>query len=52
MSSNFSLSKQKCWSCEYFCEKRQIKNGFLMRTSVQTDATGICGCKRGPKGVR
>lgn len=49
MSSNFSLNKQKCWSCEYFCGKRQIKNGLLMGTSVQTDATGICGCKRGPK---
>ena len=47
MSSNFNLNKQKCWSCEYFCGKRQIKNGLLMGTFVETDATGICCCKRG-----
>lgn len=47
MSSNFNLNKQKCWSCEYFCGKRQIKNSLLMGTSVETDDTGICGCKRG-----
>lgn len=52
MSSNFNLNKQKCSSCEYFCGKRQIKNGLLMGTSVQNDATGIYGCKRGTKGVR
>lgn len=52
MSSNFNLNRQKCWSCEYFCGKRQIKNGLLMGTSVQSDATGIYGCKRGTKGVR
>lgn len=47
--SNFSLNKQKCWSCEYFCGKRQIKNGLLMGTSVQTNAIAIVAAQKAKK---
>ena len=46
MSSNFSLDKQKCWSCEYFQGAREVKEGLLSGVSIKTSDTGICGCAR------
>ena len=47
MSVNSNFRKNKCWSCEFFCGRREYKNGFFS-PSVSTDSFGICGCNRGP----
>lgn len=47
MSVNSNFRKNKCWSCEFFCGRREYKNG-LFSPYVSTDSFGICGCNRGP----
>lgn len=46
MSTNFDFNKNKCWSCEYFCGKRQYKKGLLLGDSVETESSGTCSNKR------
>ena len=47
MSINSNFRKNKCWSCEFFCGRREYKNG-LFSPHVSTDGSGVCGCSRGP----
>ena len=49
MSTNSNFKKDKCWSCEYYCGKREYKKGVFLGDSVYTDGSGTCGCKRSEK---
>lgn len=42
MPINNNFKKGKCWSCEYFCGKRDYKRGVFLGDSVYTDDKGIC----------
>lgn len=46
MSSNSNFKKDKCWSCEFFCGKRNYKKGFLLGDSAETVSQGTCSNKR------
>lgn len=41
MSTNSNFKKDKCWSCEYFCGKREYKKGWL-GDFVETADWGVC----------
>lgn len=45
MSSNSNFKKDKCWSCEYFCGKREFKRGIFGGNYVSTDERGTCSNK-------
>lgn len=49
MSINNNFKKDKCWSCEYFCGKRDYKRGVFLGDSVDTDGKGTCSNKRSDK---
>ena len=49
MSTNSNFKKDKCWSCEYFCGKREYKRGAFLGDSVYTDGKGTCSNKRSSK---
>lgn len=49
MSTNSNFKKDKCWSCEYFCGKRDYKRGVFLGDSVYTDGKGTCSNKRSDK---
>ena len=40
------FKKDKCWSCEYFCGKRDYKRGAFLGDSVSTEGRGTCSNKR------
>ena len=46
MSINRNFKKDKCWSCEYFCGKRDYKRGAFLGDSVSTEGRGTCSNKR------
>lgn len=46
MSTNSNFKKDKCWSCEYFCGKRDYKRGAFLGDSVSTEGRGTCSNKR------
>lgn len=46
MSINSNFKKDKCWSCEYYCGKRDYKRGVILGDSVSTDGRGTCSNKR------
>lgn len=49
MSTNSNFKKDKCWSCEYYCGKRDYKRGVFLGDSVYTDGKGTCSNKRSDK---
>lgn len=49
MSVNSNFKKDKCWSCEYYCGKREYKKGIFLGDSVYTDNRGKCSNKRSNK---
>ena len=52
MSVNSNFKKDKCWSCEYYCGKREYKRGVFLGDSVQTEGKGTCSNKRSDKNGR
>lgn len=49
MSTNSNFKKNKCWSCEFYCGKREYKRNFFLGDSVYTDGRGTCSNKRSEK---
>lgn len=52
MSTNSNFKKDKCWSCEFYCGKREYKKGAFLGDSVYTDGRGTCSNKRSDKNGR
>ena len=52
MSTNSNFKKDKCWSCEFYCGKREYKHGLFLGDSVYTDSRGTCSNKRSDKNGR
>ena len=52
MSVNSNFKKNKCWSCEYYCGKREYKRGAFLGDSVYTDGKGTCSNTRSEKSGR
>lgn len=46
MSTNSNFKKDKCWSCEFYCARREYKKGYFLGDSVETDYRGRCTNKR------
>ncbi len=46
MATNSNFKKDKCWSCEFFCGHRKLKNSIVFGESVETEAQGTCSNKR------
>ena len=49
MSVNSNFKKDKCWSCEFYCGKREYNKGVFLGDSVYTDGKGTCSNKRSDK---
>lgn len=46
MSYQSNLDKKKCWSCSYYCGKREYKERIFGNPSIHCDDTGVCSCNK------